>query len=99
MGKSKRENVDNWGTDYLSLTFREIAMLMKFTAKVLSGKEDKNYWCPLFDIISYCLWLHEYTGGPSAIYHNKIDYYLKTLEKKFNMQRHDYDNLYINDAI
>ena len=97
--KSKRENPDNWNPDYPSIIFPETAMLMKFTAKVLTGKEDEKYWWSLFDTIAYCVWLDEYTGGPSAVYHNKIDNHLKTLEKKFNMQRHDFEDLYIHDAI
>ena len=94
--KLKADNPDDWESDYPSMIFPETARLIDFTNKVLSGKENQKYWAPLFSFISYGLWINEYAGGPGAVYHNKIDDSIESLEKKFNVAwRRDFRNKYL----
>lgn len=96
----KAENPDDWESDYPSMIFPETARLINFTTKVLSGKENQKYWSLLFSSISYGLWINEYVGGPGAIFHQKIQNDLKTLENKFNMiWNPNFNYIYIHDAI
>ena len=96
----KAENPDDWEPEYPCMIFPETAHIMKFTSKVLSGKEDHKYWSRLFGIISYGMYLDEYTGGPGAIFHQKIQNDLKILENKFNMiWNPNFNYIYIHDAI
>jgi hypothetical protein len=61
----------------------QIAQIMEFCVKVLSGKEAPSFWNAVLEVLTQELWMNEYSGGPGAKYKNSIEIAVEKLRSRF----------------
>ena len=59
------------------------ANIMEYNVKVLSGKEDPEFWKEVLEMFDYELWVNEYTGGPGAEYYKRNEAAYNSLSQRF----------------
>jgi hypothetical protein len=63
----------------MSIMFPEAASIIKYCAKVLSGKEKQIYWFSVLSELEYELWLNKNNSGPAL---SRVrDAFIKLIEK------------------
>ena len=61
----------------------DTADIMEYCVKVLSGKEDWQFWNEVLVNIDYELWVDEYSGGPGVPYKNRSGKAYHILSQRF----------------
>ena len=67
----------------MDVMYHEVASIMEYNVKVLSGKEDPVFWKEVLEEVDYELWVNEYTGGPGAEYYERNEEAFVVLARKF----------------
>ena len=68
----------------MNVMIPDTAGIMEYCAKVLSGRENPNYWKGILQEVEYEMWLNQYSGGPGAEYMSRVDDAFLVLSNKFN---------------
>ena len=71
--------------DTISVMIPQMAQITEFCVKVLSGKENPQFWKAVLEKLTEKLWLDQYSGGPGAKYYNRTEVAVDKLCLKFNM--------------
>ena len=67
----------------IDVMFPEVANIMEYCAKTLSGQENPNYWNAVLEEVEHEMWMNQYSGGPGAEYMDRVDNAFEELIKKF----------------
>ena len=78
-----------WGGEWQSIEtpmhvmIPDTADIMEYCVKVLSGRENPNYWKGILKEVEYEMWINQYSGGPGAEYMSRVDDAFMVLINKF----------------
>ena len=73
-----------WNGDYeLDVYNSYTCKIIEYTARVLNGKENAEFWHQWIDFIDFSLQINEFTGGPRAKYYNRSETAYNILRDKF----------------
>ena len=72
-----------FGGDSMNVMFPETADIMEYCAKILSGRENPNYWNAVLKEVEHEMWMNQYSGGPGAEYMDRVNNAFEVLIKKF----------------
>ena len=67
----------------IDVMFPEVANIMEYCAKTLSGQENPKYWNAVLEEVEHEMWMNQYSGGPGAKYMDRVDNAFEELIKKF----------------
>ena len=59
------------------------ADVIVYSAKVLSGREERHKWIMFLRRVEQGLWENQWTGGPGARYYNRSEIAFEVLKTKF----------------